>query len=330
MKNKLVKKYELITKIDEYSKDRKAAGEILPFGKMGMRMAAILDYIFYGTSFSEYFAYRFYALNRKEKKTFMTRRFMFKFFDKYNPPSLRDRIGDKRLTKQYYGELMKRDQFTYEKGFEEFCIFAQNHHKLFIKRAISWGGMGAYVADVSSPDKYRGVWDKLNQDCVIEECIENCEMIKRIHPQSLNTIKVLTLNLKDGPEIQTALFRMGNNTVVDNVHLGGICAVVDISSGVVISKAIDNHFREYTHHPITGYQIIGLCIPRWEEVKQLALRAASITPGLRYASWDIAVTESGPILIEGNWDAEFYAEQMISQKGNRIRFCNKLEEKIDS
>lgn len=48
---------------------------------------------------------------------------------------------------------------------------------------------------------------------------------------------------------------------------------------------------------------------------------------LRYASWDIAVTPEGPVMIEGNWDAEFYAEQMLYGRGNRSLFVNKLEGK---
>ena len=315
----------LIKKIDGYADEKIESGEVLPYGKTGMRISAILNYILYGTSFSEFFAYRFYALNRHEKKTFMTRRYMFSYFDKYNPKHLRNRIGDKRKTREYYGHLLGRAQFDYRDGYEAFCSFAEEHPSLFIKRAVSWGGQGAYVADVSTHERITEEWNKLNNECVIEERIENCLEIKRLYPGSLNTIKVLTLWLGDRPEIQTALFRMGNDTVVDNVHLGGICALVDIDTGVIVTKGVDNHFREYVVHPVTREQIVGFVIPRWEEVKELALQASSVTPEMRYSSWDIAVTNKGPILIEGNWDAEFYPEQMLMQRGLRVRYGKKLE-----
>ena len=316
---------KLLAKIDGYVEDKVQAGEILPSGKTGMKLRAAADFLLYGTSFSEYFAYRFYALNRAEKLTFMTRRHMFRFFDRYNPKELRERIGDKRLTHLYYGDLMKRDQFDYREGLDSFLRFAEKHPTLFIKQAVSWGGEGAYIADVSTPALAKAEWNKLNENCVIEERIENCDSIKQLNPGSLNTIKVLTLWINGKAEIQTALFHMGNNTPVDNVHLGGICALVDIGSGTVITKAVDNLFREYVFHPVTGRQIVGFVIPMWEQVKELALKAAAVTPEMRYSSWDIAVTETGPILIEGNWDAEFYAEQMLMQRGTRIRFCDKLE-----
>ena len=56
----------------------------------------------------------------------------------------------------------------------------------------------------------------------------------------------------------------------------------------------------------------------------MALEASRRLPQIRYCSWNIAVTEKGPALIEGNWDAEFYAEQMIMRKGVRREYAKKL------
>ena len=320
----IIRYARLINKIDTYIDDKVASGENLPQGRLGMKAAAIINYCIYGTSFSEYFAYRFYALSHSEKQTFMTRRHMFRFFDKYNPKSLRVRIGDKRETKKYYGNLMQRDQFDYKEGYEGFCEFAQLHPIIFVKRAISWGGEGAYKADISTEEKRLAEWKKLDENCVIEECVENCREIRALYAGALNTIKVVTLWINDKPEIQSALFRMGNNTVVDNAHSGGLYALVDIETGCVITKALDNHFREYVMHPVTSEQIVGFRIPQWEDVKQVALSAASVTPGMKYSSWDIAVTDKGPIVIEGNWDAEFYAEQTLMQRGLRKKYSEKL------
>lgn len=52
-----------------------------------------------------------------------------------------------------------------------------------------------------------------------------------------------------------------------------------------------------------------------------------VTPGLRYVSWDVAVTENGPMIMEGNWDAETYVEQMIFERGNKNLYIDQLERK---
>ena len=61
--------------------------------------------------------------------------------------------------------------------------------------------------------------------------------------------------------------------------------------------------EEY-HHPVTGVKIIGFKIPFWQESLQMAKDAALHNKKNRSIGWDIAVTNDGPVLIEGNsnWD----------------------------
>ncbi len=320
-------KLDLIRKTETYYDDISKTGERISFPRFAAGFAALLSYIIWGTSFSEYFGYRFWARSVKEKRTYMTRRHMFRFFDRYDPKEFRERIGNKALAEQYYGQFLKRDQFRYEQGHEAFLKFARKHSRVFIKKAVGWGGENARIEDVSTPEKADMVWNTLNSDYVIEPVIENCPELKTIHPDSLNTIKVVTLYLENGPEIQTALIRFGNRTVVDNVHSGGMGAGVNVETGCIETDAVDKHFCRYAVHPVTNMPIKGVIIPEWDAVKNLALHAASVTPELRYASWDVAVTPDGPIMIEGNWDAEFYAEQMLYNRGHRTLFTNKLEGK---
>ena len=315
----------LIKKIDDYYSDFKNSGGAPPCSRNTIRIKALMSYIIWGTSFSEYFGYRFWERGFKEKKTYMTRRHMFKFFDKYNPSEYRARIGDKSIAPLYYGDFLKRDQIGIDAGYDAFCAFCDKHKKIFIKKKVGWGGEKASIAIVDNPEAIKKAWESLSVNFVAEPVIENCNDIKQLHPDSLNTIKVTVLMVKNKPEIEYALFRIGNGTLVDNVHLGGMGCGVNIETGVVETTAYDKHFYPYINHPITHKRIIGFRIPQWELVKQFALDAAKVTPQLRYTSWDIAVTDNGPILLEGNWDAEFYAEQMIYNRGNKKRFVEKLE-----
>lgn len=41
-------------------------------------------------------------------------------------------------------------------------------------------------------------------------------------------------------------------------------------------------------------------MPHWPEVRDLALRAAAAFPWVRFVGWDIAISEGGPVLVEGN------------------------------
>ena len=71
--------------------------------------------------------------------------------------------------------------------------------------------------------------------------------------------------------------------------------------------------------------ILGFQVPQWDDVVQLVTEAAGVTPQLRYDSWDIAVTDRGVLLIEGNWDAEFYASRVAHNRDLRKMMVEKLE-----
>ena len=285
----------------------------------------MVNYLLYGTSFSEYAGYGFYGKSRKEKKEYMTRRYLFRFFDRYNPEDYRDRIGDKSLAVNYYSDFLNREQITKNDGIEAFKQFTARHPNVFIKKAVGWGGEGARTERINSEEDAESIWDSLSDDMVVEPVIENHRLIKEIYPNSLNTIKITTLQTKAGPEIVSGIIRFGNNSIVDNIHSGGMAAGIDIATGRIETLAIDRHFQRYSHHPETDKPITGVVIPEWERIKSLAIKASLVTPQLRYSSWDIALTDDGPILIEGNWDAEFYMGQVLTNRGNRKRFIDMLE-----
>lgn len=316
---------QFFRKIDTNYDYKISAGEILPCGKAAMRFRAVSNFLFYGCSFSEYFGYEFYNKTRREKQTYMTRRYMFPFFDKYNPEQYRSRVGNKSQAAKYYGEYMNHDQFYYSQGRAAFEDFCQKHPRIFVKRAVGWGGEGARIEEVDSEDRRNKVWEALSQDYIAEPVIENCAELKRLHPMSLNTVNVVVLVVQGKPEVQCAMLRMGNSTVTDNIHLGGLGAGISIENGTVITPGSNRLFKKYDRHPITGEQIVGFTIPFWKETLELARNAAMVTPELKYVSWDIAITENGPVLIEGNWDAEFYMKQILCGRGFRKLFTEKLE-----
>ena len=319
-----------LKKIPQYHSYLKQAGDTqIPRFKWVFFLETIVSSLIYGTSFSEFAGYGFYKKNGASKRAYMTRRYMFDFFDKYNPIEYRERIGNKAQAKQYYSQFLQREQFEYEQGEESFYRFVEKHPRIFIKKKIGWGGDGARIEMIDSHEKAQEIWQTLSKNYVVEPVLENHPDIKKVNPDCLNTIKVTTLFLNDGPEIQSAIIRFGNRSIVDNVHSGGIAAGINLETGRIETEAIDRHFKRYQNHPVTNEPILGSSIPMWTEVKQLAEQAASVTPEIRYASWDIAVTPLGPVLIEGNWDAEFKADQMLYDRGSRKRYIEKLERKKD-
>jgi Sugar-transfer associated ATP-grasp len=68
-------------------------------------------------------------------------------------------------------------------------------------------------------------------------------------------------------------------------------------------------------HPDTGRPITGAAIPDWATLKMLVELAARLLPGIRAQSWDIALTDEGPMPLEVNFGGDLNLTQLASGKG---------------
>jgi len=83
-----------------------------------------------------------------------------------------------------------------------------------------------------------------------------------------------------------------------NLHQGAIGAGLNLKDGSTNNAVIKNRVVE--KHPDTGHAILGLKLPHWNEVLELAARCHDMV-GLGYLGVDIVLTpDKGPILLELN------------------------------
>lgn len=117
----------------------------------------------------------------------------------------------------------------------------------------------------------------------------------------------------------SARLTIGNGIEIANASdLHSIFALVNLETGVVFSEGCDNEGRRYKNHPQTGKNIKGFTIPNWNRVIDTVKRAAAEIPEIGYIGWDIAVTENGAVLIEGNNDPGYTAYQLPKLTGTHI------------
>ena len=136
-----------------------------------------------------------------------------------------------------------------------------------------------------------------------DEVVQHREMA-RLNPSSLNTIRIDTFKAPGGrPEVLSAFLRMAmGDNCVDNIGEGGLYVGVNLEDGTLKQHAIRDLWLDaaaYTSHPKTGVQFQGFQIPFFEDVKRAAIEAADWIPKA-LVGWDIAVSETGPVVIEGN------------------------------
>jgi hypothetical protein len=81
---------------------------------------------------------------------------------------------------------------------------------------------------------------------------------------------------------------------------GAIGSWVDLESGT-LGPGRTRHELGYTSViPGTDKIFVGSKLPHWAEVRDVALQAARVFPWARSIGWDIAISDRGPVLIEGN------------------------------
>ncbi len=83
-----------------------------------------------------------------------------------------------------------------------------------------------------------------------------------------------------------------------NLHQGGIGAAVDLTSGRITRAR--QHGRPVEHHPDDGRPLVGMPVPHWDAVVDLAVRCGPAT-GLGYLGVDAVVdARRGPLVLEVN------------------------------
>lgn len=131
--------------------------------------------------------------------------------------------------------------------------------------------------------------------------------IMALHEKSVNTLRVVTINhlhsihsedvILVGSELRVGCG--GNHT--DNVSAGGIKIGVNNDGTLTEFGFYDKkHGTKTTAHPDTGIVFGGYLVPYYNESVQLCKEFHAKLKEIHLIGWDIAITEEGPILIEGN------------------------------
>ena len=137
---------------------------------------------------------------------------------------------------------------------------------------------------------------------LIEQRIRQHSELMELVGETLCCIRVQTIITLEGvPRIIAAVLKLQPNSVgVDHLIYGAIGAWVDLDSGVLGRGRTRAHLDYVSAIPGADTPFVGFRIPQWSEARDLALRAAAAFPWVRSVGWDIAISEEGPVLVEGN------------------------------
>lgn len=170
---------------------------------------------------------------------------------------------------------------------------------VFIK--TSWGQCAEGVYHIA-PDSEDVVIP--NGEYIVQNKVIQHPKMSALYPNSVNTIRIVTVFVEGKAEILCSGLRVGTSVSgsVDNWAAGGIFV------GIINGKLTKYGFFKPTHqgigkceyHPDTNIKLYDYEIPYYDEVVELVKKAQRLLPKVRAIGWDVAITESGPTIIEGN------------------------------
>lgn len=159
-------------------------------------------------------------------------------------------------------------------------------------------------------------WILTQDDVIVVEYIKQSSFSERFFSNSANTIRITTYINPESKEgkILYALMRFGTSksAPADNVGAGGIYALIDVETGR-LGRAIElmelGKYRYHDFHPESKMPIKNVWIPGWHELKNDFIKLATLlSPYIRFAGWDIILTDESYYLIEGNNGPDLYIQ----------------------
>lgn len=186
------------------------------------------------------------------------------------------------------------------------------NESVFIKKTWgSFGGENVFRIDKNIPAQDSHHLNDLfsrvvSSDFIFQEQLKQHPVLDSVNPSCVNTIRIDTFIDSSGKaEVMSAYLRLGlKGSHVDNISAGGLAVPVDIKTGRLNRFGYLSSSENWTvlpeEHPDTKTRFEDITIPFFDEVKQLVCKMAMLVPELRLLGWDIAISETGPVFIEGN------------------------------
>ena len=277
-------------------------------------------FVFHGAHIDQYVAGHFWQYSNPMRSKCLTHYRRLALEKKYNNPADVHYFKNKPEFNRFFSDYVHRGWlWVREASFDDFTAFLKRFESVIVKpmNGKQGDGIRKLVYDGQDTAELRRLFDELvAEDVIIEELIvQHPDMV--FGNKSVNTIRVLTACRPDGhARIMKAFLRAGvGDSLVDNTATGGYYYEVDLKAGVVSSEGISKDGDLVVIHPLTDIVMLGVKVPRWNEVVEMCVSAAARLPRVALVGWDVAICQDHVQLIEGNNSADYIGYEFIGSNG---------------
>lgn len=139
---------------------------------------------------------------------------------------------------------------------------------------------------------------------LMQERLFNHPDISLLANEFLASIRIVSfLGQENAPTLLAAYVGIPHDSIT--VSNAGVCFPLDLQTGKILPRPVLPLMPEQ-RELIKASVATGWVIPHWLDAKALVLAAHRLLPDYFSLGWDIAITESGPVILETNigWDTD--------------------------
>ena len=242
-----------------------------------------------------------------------------------NPEQLGNRVDLKPRFYSLCSEAGLRVPETYHTGKPNENLLLNLPERFLVKPVLGGGGFGvsAYTRDV---DAFRGTDGMTfsaaalcrhlsttteDRDLIFQEWIRPAPELEGLTDLALPTVRTLVLSPRapGGSRILVTMLRVpASGRIIDNISYGEAgqqWVQLDTDTGQALAAYCTQMsgfgFQPLSHvGPSNSVSVEGLRITGWSSIQTMAYNLAALFPEMGCLGFDIGLSETGPVAIEGN------------------------------
>ena len=179
-------------------------------------------------------------------------------------------------------------------------------NEVIVKPSQESGGgrdIAFYDTQADADELTRVLTDKEYDNYIIQDIVRQHHELGKMHPESLNTVRIYSLMSDDGVHVLSASLKMGaGSSRLDNVERNsGIIAGVKDNGKLKDTAYFDLYSGKTTDRHPDGMLLSDIEVPEFDSMIETVKRLAQYAGNFRMIGWDMSVDEGGDIvLIEAN------------------------------
>lgn len=153
---------------------------------------------------------------------------------------------------------------------------------------------------------------------LLQERLAPHPVLRQAFGDTLPSVRFLVLLSSEGTRIESAVLKIpARRNPADNYWRPGNMLGALYETGLVrrVVSGTGMTLREVELHPDTEVPLRGLAVPGWDAAVALCRTGAGLFPGIRTQSWDVAITERGPMALEFNFGGDLNLHQLAHGRG---------------